>query len=70
MSMTYGELADHVDLLRGLLRTKEHQIEYETLTPSARDCLTLQVNALIDRVNQIDQGLSALVDRSSQTPTG
>lgn len=70
MSMTQGELTDHVDLLRTLLRAKERQLKFETLTATARDRLALQINTLIDRVNQIDQGLRTLVDRSSQTRTG
>lgn len=69
MSMTQGELTDHVDLLRTLLRAKERQLKFETLTATARDRLALQINTLIDRVNQIDQSLKTLVDRSSQTPT-
>lgn len=69
MSMTQGELTDHVDLLRTLLRAKERQLRYEILTATARDRLALQINTLIDRVNQIDQSLRTLVDRSSQTPT-
>lgn len=68
--MTPGELSDHVDLLRNLLQVKERQLEYETLTVPARERLAVQVNALIDRVNQIDQGLRSLVDLSSQTRTG
>lgn len=68
--MSPEELAEHADALRNLLRSKERQLRYEVLTPSARESLALQINALIDRVNQVDQGVTRMIGRSSQTPTG
>lgn len=62
--MTVGELTEHTDLLRGLLRTKERQLDDEPMSAAAHSDLALQVNALIDRVNQLDQGLRSLVRRS------
>jgi len=59
--MTAGELAEHTNLLRGLLRTKERQMAFEPMSPAAHSDMALQVNALIDRVNQLDQGLRSLV---------
>ena len=70
VSMSPEELAEHADALRNLLRSKERQLRYEVLTPSARESLALQINALIDRVNQVDQGVTRMIGRSSQTPTG
>jgi hypothetical protein len=61
--MTFGELTEHTELLRGLLRTKERQLSQEPMSPAAHSDLALQINALIDRVNQLDQGLRSLVQR-------
>ena len=53
MTMTYGELAGHADLLQEDLDRKRRQVRNEDHTPSARAGLLTQINALADRVDEI-----------------
>lgn len=58
MTMTTGELLEHAGRLQEDLDHKRHQIRSETLTTAARAGLLTQINALADRVDEIQRQCS------------
>jgi hypothetical protein len=53
MTMTAGELLEHAERLQEDLDHKRHQIRNGDLTTTARAGLLTQINALADRVDEI-----------------
>jgi hypothetical protein len=67
MSMTRSELVAHADRLTGLLSAKRSQIEDATMGPVFRAHLLLQIDALSDRVNEIQYQCWAMRYGTDQT---
>jgi len=53
MPMTRNELADHAGRMRDLLEGKRHRLARERLTDADRAALETQIDALIQRVDQL-----------------
>jgi hypothetical protein len=69
MMMTLQELAAHAADMTGLLEAKRRQIQDATdLSPRCRASLTVQIDALAGRIEQLSRQCD-LLDPGADTPT-